>query len=75
MISSKDTSINSIISPNWLLDARDQEVAIAAFHRSRALFLTDAIKPVVIKEAYAGENYTTDGQILEVVSEECKFHV
>ncbi|KAL1857284.1 hypothetical protein Plec18167_004762 [Paecilomyces lecythidis] len=68
-ISSNDTSINPVISPNWLLDARDQEVAIAAFRRGRALFSTDAIKPVVIKEAYPGENYTTDEQILEIVRE------
>lgn len=66
-ISSNDTSTNPVISPNWLLDTRDQEIAIAAFRRGRALFSTEAMEPVVIQEVYPGKNYTTDEQILGIV--------
>ncbi|GAD96272.1 similar to GMC oxidoreductase [Paecilomyces variotii No. 5] len=43
--------------------------AIAAFRRGRALFSTEAMKPVVIQDVYPGENYTTDEQIFEIVQE------
>lgn len=66
-ISSPDTSDNPVISPNWLLDPRDQELAVAAFKRGRDLFNTSAIAPVVIEEVYPGAQYQTDEDILQVV--------
>jgi choline dehydrogenase/5'-oxoaverantin cyclase/versicolorin B synthase len=68
-ISSPDTAVNPVISPNWLTDPRDQELAIAAFRRGRQLFNTKAIKPIVIAEAYPGADITTDEQILEIIRE------
>lgn len=66
-ISSPDTAKNPVISPNWLLDPRDQDIAIAAFKRGRKLFSTTAMKPIVVQEAFPGANITLDAQILEVV--------
>ena len=42
-INSTDTAVNLIISPNWVLDLRDQEVAIAGFRRTRDIFQTRII--------------------------------
>ncbi|KAH8672143.1 putative choline dehydrogenase [Tricladium varicosporioides] len=66
-ISSPDTAKNPVISPNWLLDPRDQDIAIAAFKRGRKLFSTTAMKPIVVQEAFPGANITSDAQILEIV--------
>ena len=65
-INSSDTSVNPLVSPNWLLDEHDQEMAVEAFKRGRALLNTDFVKPVVRYEAYPGANVTTDDQILAV---------
>ena len=66
-IASPDTAVHPVISPNWLSDPRDQDLAIAAFRRGQALFSTDAIKPVVLSEAYPATNVTSDADILKVV--------
>ncbi|PQE26804.1 Choline dehydrogenase protein [Rutstroemia sp. NJR-2017a BVV2] len=64
-ISSSDTADNPIVSPNYLLDPRDQEVAVAAFKRVRQIYATKAMKPIVIgEESFPGANVTTDAQIL-----------
>ncbi|KAI0108674.1 GMC oxidoreductase [Nemania sp. FL0031] len=68
-ISSPDTAVNPVISPNWLLDPRDQDLAVAAFRRGRQLFSTDAIKPIIISEVYPGSNFSTRDQILNVIRE------
>ncbi|KAM3072431.1 hypothetical protein ACMFMG_009232 [Clarireedia jacksonii] len=65
-ISSADTADNPLVSPNYLLDPRDQEVAVAAFKRVRQIYATNAMKPIVIgTESFPGANITTDAQILE----------
>jgi choline dehydrogenase-like flavoprotein len=66
-IGSPDTAMNPIISPNWLTDPRDQDIAIAAFRRGRDLFSTDAIRPIVQSEAFPGTNVTNNAQILDIV--------
>ena len=66
-IRSADTAVNPVINPNWLSDARDQDMAIAAFRRGRQLFATKAIQPVVLAEVFPGSNATTDREILEIV--------
>lgn len=68
-IAAADTAVNPVISPNWLSDARDQDMAIAAFRRSRQLFSTKAIKPIVGPEAFPGGNVTTDSQIWETIKQ------
>ena len=67
-ISSNDTVVHPVVSPNWLTDSRDQEVAVAGFKRLRAIFASNATKAVVIgSEAYPGVNVTTDQEILKVI--------
>ena len=68
-INSNDTSINPVVNPNWLSDPRDQDIAIAAFRRGRQLFSTNAIKPIVVAEAYPGANITTDEQIWDIIQQ------
>lgn len=70
-IRSNDTSDNPIVSPNWLLDPRDQEVAVAAFKQGRAVFTTNAAtKDIVIgAEAFPGPNVSTDAQILSLIQQ------
>jgi choline dehydrogenase len=67
-IVSNDTAVHPIVNPNWLGDARDQEVAVAAFKQARAVFQSSAVKPVLVgAEAYPGPSVQTDAQILDVV--------
>lgn len=69
-IRSNDTSDNPIVSPNWLLDPRDQEVAVAAFKQGRAVFTTHATKGIVLgAEAFPGLNVSTDAQILSLIQQ------
>lgn len=67
-ISSKNTNDYPIISPNWLLDPRDQEVAVAAFKRARAVFTNNATRPIVLgDEAFPGLNVSSDAEILDLI--------
>ena len=67
-INSTDTAVTPIISRNWRLDLRDQEVAIAGFRRRRDTFQTRIIQPVLAgPEAFPGLNVTKDKAILEMV--------
>lgn len=69
-INSTDTSDNPIVSPNWLLDPRDQEVAVAGFKRTREIFGTDAIKPILSgPEAFPRANVTEDQDILASIKQ------
>ncbi|KAE8149089.1 hypothetical protein BDV25DRAFT_7127 [Aspergillus avenaceus] len=68
-IASSDAAANPIISPNWLLDPRDQEAALAAFIRARQLFNTSALRPVVVAEAFPGANYTSQADLLHLIRE------
>lgn len=67
-IVSNDTSDLPIINPNWLTSPTDQQVAIQAFKRARAMFNTKAIQPIIIgEEVNPGMSVQTDEQILEFV--------
>ncbi|KAI9712254.1 MAG: hypothetical protein M1828_001697 [Chrysothrix sp. TS-e1954] len=70
-ISSNDTNDLPIVSPNWLSDTRDQEVAIAAFKRARQIFSEQNINGIVDggKEFSPGANVTADADILKVITE------
>ena len=64
-IRSNDTSVNPIINPNWLVDPRDQEVAVAALKQARAVFANSATRPVVVgSEVFPGSSVSTDAEIL-----------
>lgn len=69
-IRSSDTSVNPIVSPNWLVDPRDQEVAVAVFKQARAVFTNNATKGIVIgEEAFPGLNVSSDAQILSLIQQ------
>ena len=51
-ITSTDTNDNPVVSPNWLLDPRDQEMAVAAFKRARQVMTQKVIASVVGAEAF-----------------------
>ncbi|KAJ2971118.1 hypothetical protein NQ176_g7851 [Zarea fungicola] len=57
-----------IISPNWLSDRADQEVAIALFKRMREVLETDAVQEVALgKEYWPGSKVQTDEEILNFI--------
>jgi len=67
-ISINSTSMNSppIISPNWLEDPRDQELAVAAFRYVRQLENTTSLRQLLINgETNPGPAVQTDAQILD----------
>ena len=67
-INPSDTNNHPIVNPNWLADKRDQEVAVAGFKRARAIFASNAVKPILIgPEAFPDSSTSTDGQILDVI--------
>ena len=69
-IRTNDTSVNPVVNPNWLVDPRDQEIAVAAFKQARAVFTTNFTKPVVVgAEAFPGLNVSTDAQILNLIQQ------
>lgn len=66
-ISINSTSMNNppIISPNWLSDPRDQELAVAAFRYVRQLENTTSLKQLLINgETNPGPAVQSDAQIL-----------
>ena len=68
-IISNDTSDHPVVSPNWLLDTRDQEVAVAAFKQARRVF-TDSkgtADIVIGEEAFPGRNVSSDKDILDLI--------
>ncbi|KAJ4303196.1 hypothetical protein N0V90_002089 [Kalmusia sp. IMI 367209] len=69
-IASTDTNDNPILSPNWLLDPRDQEVVVAAFKRARQVMTQKAIASVVGAEAFPGTNVSRDADILKLAQKQ-----
>jgi choline dehydrogenase len=69
IIISNDTSVRPIVDPNWMLDPRDQEVAVAAFRQARAVFTnnTGTEEIVLGSEAFPGTNVTSDAQIPKLI--------
>ena len=64
-LSSKDTSVNPLINPNWLGTSTDQQVAIGGFRRARQIF--NATGLVVGPEFSPGAQVQTDEQILAYI--------
>jgi choline dehydrogenase-like flavoprotein len=70
-ISSADTNVAPLIDPGWLTSSTDQEVAIAAYKRSRAAFAANVTEPVLIgPEYYPGSSVSTDAQILATIKKD-----
>lgn len=69
-ISSNDTNDYPVVDPNWLLDPRDKEMAVAAYKRARAVFTSKPAKPIIIgDEVFPGLNVSSNAQILELISQ------
>ncbi|KAF2087994.1 GMC oxidoreductase [Saccharata proteae CBS 121410] len=69
-ISSASTSDLPLVSPNWLTDPADIELAIAMFKRQREMWKTAEMQSVVIGDEYwPGVNVTTDEEILAVIKD------
>lgn len=67
-ISSADTADQPLINPNWLTHPADEQVAIAAYRRTREAFASSAIKPVIVgPEVYPGFSIQTDEEILSTI--------
>jgi choline dehydrogenase len=67
-IRSADMRDAPVISPNWLSDPADAELAVAAVKRLRVTWATDAANAIKAgPELFPGEDVQTDAQILEYV--------
>lgn len=66
-ILSADTNDHPVISPNWLLNTTDQEVAVQGFKRARQLAQASGI--TVGPEFDPGDAVQTDEQILQWLRE------
>lgn len=68
-ISSADTADQPLINPNWLTHPTDQQVAVAAYKRIRAMWASEVMqKGVVIgQEYFPGLNVSTDAEILDLI--------
>lgn len=76
-INSTNTNDHPVVNPNWLSDPRDQEVAVAAFARARAVFTNNATSPIVIgEEAFPGLNVSSYDEVLAhiALSAQASFH-
>ena len=67
-ITSSDTNDKPLVSPNWLVDPKDMDVAVQIFKRARELFAAKALKPILIgEEAFPGQNVTSDAEIADLI--------
>lgn len=63
-IQSNDTADHPIINPNWLSHPVDREVAIAAFKRTRQVWQSPSMQPLLVGEEYfPGPDFVTDEDI------------
>lgn len=56
-----------VISPNWLLDDRDKEVAVAAYRTARKAWeaVPDSVR--IGEEVFPGANVTSDADLIEAI--------
>jgi len=67
-ITSGDTADAPLINPNWLTAQADKDAAIAAFKRTRQIWQTPAMQPILIgPEYFPGSSVSTDAQILDFI--------
>ncbi|KAL9059121.1 MAG: hypothetical protein Q9162_001339 [Coniocarpon cinnabarinum] len=63
-INSTNTEVNPVVSPNWLLDERDMDMAIQLYRRAREFFNATSLQPILLgEEAFPGMNVSTDAEI------------
>ena len=66
-IASADSGDNPIVSPNWLIEPSDQELAVQALKRIREVAQASGI--TVGPEVAPGANVTSDAQLLAFIKE------
>lgn len=66
-INSTDTSLNPLISPNWLLTQTDQKVAIQGLKRARQIAAASGV--TAMPEFAPGPTIETDAQILDYIQQ------
>ena len=69
-IASADSAVSTVISPNWMTDPTDVEVAVAGFKRARAFWQTEAMRSFRVgdDEAFPGlQKVQTDAQIEDII--------
>src|SRR5215813_170267 len=66
---SPDPFVAPIIQPNYLVDKRDQQVAIEGVHVVRRLFAAPALQPYHCAEELPGSSVVTDADCLEFARE------
>ena len=66
-INSTDTSVNPVMSMNWLLTQTDQELAVQSLKRAREIAQSFGI--IKGPEVFPGDNVQTDAQLLEYIKE------
>ncbi|KAM7188938.1 putative GMC oxidoreductase [Naviculisporaceae sp. PSN 640] len=67
-ITSASTADLPVINPGWLTDPADQEQALAAYKRSRQVFASSGLAPIVAgPEAFPGPEVQTDEQLLQAI--------
>ena len=67
-IASADTADLAIISPNWLTDRTDVEVAVAGFKRMREFWRTPSMRSFALgEEAFPGLQIQSDAQIEDII--------
>lgn len=67
-ISSPDTNDAPLIHVGWLTNELDVEILVQALKRTRSIYETDVVKPILIgEEALPGKNVTTDEQIADYI--------
>jgi choline dehydrogenase len=70
-ITSDNTNDHPILSPNWLLDPRDQEMVVAAFKRARQLLTQEETKKVIVgDETFPGLDVASDEDILALAQKQ-----
>ena len=68
LISSPDTADQPLINPNWLTHPTDQQVAVAAYKRTREVFSTPVMHQIIVgPEIYPGTQVQTDEEILNTI--------
>ncbi|KAM0813225.1 putative GMC oxidoreductase [Seiridium cardinale] len=69
-INSTDTAQQPIVDPRWLDDARDKEMAVAAFRRCREIVASETMQEVIDgAEILPGPQYQTDEEIYQYIAE------
>ena len=64
-IRSSDPNVDPVVQPNYLADARDQEVIAAALQLARRLMATRAMAPYFVHETLPGPQVTTEDELLD----------